>query len=323
MSFAFRNRIRLPDRVRIDINDISQLLSDPADEHRVELRSHGGEIAISDSTELVLTGGPYATTADAESSGRAWRRHLQASLVQMQVGADFGSDYAPLFRSTRPGLEPLAAEHGVQALPDEHGLMIFACEPTATFAAFTGSYFIPKSREQLLNSVRTVRDAGVLPTDGQQLACDLFGASFFELNPETRLILLVTAIEALVIRERRSQESTDLINRFIQDVKGGLLPDHEANSIIGSLRDLREESITQAGTRIAQSLDGRVYDDKTPEAFFRDAYKVRSRLVHGSTVRPSRNEVDRIASILEVFVSNLLGQIFSARATTQSSAHTH
>lgn len=77
--------------------------------------------------------------------------------------------------------------------------------------------------------------------------------------------------------------------------------------MIGALRWLAKESISQAGKRtVAALLGAREYEGRQPAEFFAHVYQMRSNLVHGNLPYPTFKEVGAIAAPLEVFVSDLL-----------------
>jgi hypothetical protein len=83
------------------------------------------------------------------------------------------------------------------------------------------------------------------------------------------------------------------------------LPDSERASLLGSLQWLRLQSIRHAGKALAATLGDRIHMDMTPSKFFDHCYELRSRLVHGETPLPERQEVDVSAAQLERFVAHL------------------
>jgi hypothetical protein len=85
----------------------------------------------------------------------------------------------------------------------------------------------------------------------------------------------------------------------------------EKRSLVGGLRELRRESISSAGRRLAaERLGERTYMEMPAAKFFAHCYDLRSRLVHGGEPRPSRQEVGSAAAALGVFVSELLTEPF-------------
>jgi hypothetical protein len=103
-----------------------------------------------------------------------------------------------------------------------------------------------------------------------------------------------------------------VIEEFIRATQeSASLSDKEKNSLLGSLKWLLDESINQAGRRLAEEkLGSRVYAKKTAPSFFSYCYDLRSRLVHGKYPLPEQGEINSAAGQLEVFVSDLLsGQL--------------
>ncbi|MGC9222250.1 MAG: hypothetical protein ACP5H2_13090, partial [Solirubrobacteraceae bacterium] len=69
---------------------------------------------------------------------------------------------------------------------------------------------------------------------------------------------------------------------------------------------LLDQSISQAGRRLAQTLGAQTYDGKTPERFFTSCYTVRSHLVHGGVPRPTFTTISGMAAELERFARDLI-----------------
>ena len=69
------------------------------------------------------------------------------------------------------------------------------------------------------------------------------------------------------------------------------MPEDDKESIVGSLRHLTNESLRQAGRRLATTLGDRTYLRLEPKEFFVKCYDLRSRVVHGATPFPTREEV--------------------------------
>ena len=86
------------------------------------------------------------------------------------------------------------------------------------------------------------------------------------------------------------------------------LEQREKDSVLGSLRWLKKESISQAGKRLVAARLGAEarYQDLSPPEFFAKCYTLRSNLVHGNKPFPSFEEVGALSAPLEVFVSDLL-----------------
>jgi hypothetical protein len=144
-------------------------------------------------------------------------------------------------------------------------------------------------------------------TDREKLAYSLFNASFFRESADSRFLLLMMAVEALLDPAPRSDTERAHVEWLIQSTRDAALSVEARNSMAGALRWLLNESISQAGRRLsADRLGNRTYMDMPASRFFSYCYGLRSALVHGSTPYPTFDTVSIAVGKLEVFVSDLL-----------------
>ena len=120
------------------------------------------------------------------------------------------------------------------------------------------------------------------------------------------------ALESLAELRQRSPEARDLVGSFLAQTQASGLPESEIDSIVGSLRWLRSESIGQAGRRLARSLEPRRYMDLSSVQFFTRCYDLRSRLMHGVHPMPTREEIDAHAANRGEALNDLRRFIFFA-----------
>jgi hypothetical protein len=266
------------------------------------------KVAIKDADSLVLKG-------SANSEEQAWLRGkmtmgaLQFAFARLRVAADFGRR-RPTGQFTDRGLEML--EHSVECtvLNNEHGLMVYPAQTAPSFVSVgTPTPQIAVQDHRLGVALRAALDKGHVPNDQERLAYDLFAASFFEHSADARLVALVMAIETLLEPRERSSEAREHVGKLIESTQRAQLPERERESLLGSLRWLRQESITAAGKHLVNDrLGDRRYGDYTASKLWAEAYDVRSKLVHGSVPRPSHKEVGIYAAKLETMVSALLSR---------------
>lgn len=144
-------------------------------------------------------------------------------------------------------------------------------------------------------------------TDREKLAYSLFNASFFRESADSRFLLLMMAVEALLKPFPRSDSERAHVEWLIQSTRDAALAAEARNSKVGALRWLLNESISQAGRHLsADRLGNRNYMDMPASKFFSYCYGLRSSLVHGSTPYPTFDTVSTAVGQLEVFVSDLL-----------------
>lgn len=150
-------------------------------------------------------------------------------------------------------------------------------------------------------------------SDKEELAIELFCSSQLNTQPNSQFVILVTAVEALIDREQRSDEALKLIDVFKEEIRNTGLDPRERDSLVGSLQDLRLESIKRAGLRLAQSLEteykvgpGRKLN---ADDFFSKCYDLRSEIVHANSMEPEDKEMAKFiidSGELCRFVSDLL-----------------
>jgi hypothetical protein len=259
-------RFRLPEGLQLESSDNTIVLADPGTE-RVELRAPAGrDIAISDSRELVVIGSGYLSEVEGLAAGDRWLGIVQKGLAHLNFGADFG-DRAPKGALMTPGLRLLEAAHGGRFLNDEHGLMTFECDPWPQFARMGGTLVVGKSGAALRTAVSAAARLGVGMSDRERLAYDLYSGSFSQPYPDARFTMLMMAVETLIEPQPRSADVARHVERLIGETRESQLPSSEIKSIVGTLKWLYDESIGQAGRRLARQLGDRRYMDEEPARF--------------------------------------------------------
>lgn len=253
---------------------------------------------------MALRGSGYPSEEAAADAGRDWRARLMAAFAAARIGADFGdraghggfSDYALAAAS--------GAEH--RALNDVHGLMVFECEPAPVFlkvGPITG--IVHRSQDRLRDAMaQAIRTGGLSET--RQVSYDLYASSAGLPSADGRFALLMAALESMIEPVVRSEECQRHVDRLIELTESSGLPERDINSINGTLRWLRIESINRAGKELARTLDPREYMGMSAGKFFTEAYSLRSRLLHGNHPLPSWREINQWAGSLEVFVADLI-----------------
>lgn len=281
-------------------------VSVPGENASITLRNLTPEQPIKDAEQLAMSGHGYSSSQDAMEAGQKYQSALMVALARVRVGADFGQR-ATRGVYTEHGLKWLEQQVGHRVLNSIHGLMVFATDPKPRFAAVSAKMVRGTNADafQIL-LLEAIAKRPVL-SDREQLAFSLFNASFFQPSADSRFLLLVMAIEALIEPTQRSPKTREYVEELIAQTQLTKLPSAEIGSMLGSLRWLLQESINQAGKRlVAARLGDREYGEMPASKFFSHAYQLRSNLVHGNLPYPTFEQVGNICGPLEVFVSDLL-----------------
>jgi hypothetical protein len=307
VTYSFRVRLyRSPtDTIQTEANEIVLTVGE---ETVRRLRLHNPESAgtILNSTQLVLTGDGYDTEAEALAAGERYQSALAVALARHRVGADFGLR-APKGFFTEAGLAMLQQQCGQPVLNSVHGLMAFKTEPKPRFAFVDAKPLRGVNQGMFEQAFSAAVAARPNLTHREKLAYSLFNASFFRESADSRFLLLMMAVEALLEPVLRSDAERAHVEWLIQSTRDATLPAEARNSMVGALRWLLNESISQAGRRLsADRLGNQNYMNMPASKFFSYCYGLRSSLVHGSTPYPAFDAVSAAAGQLEVFVSDLL-----------------
>jgi len=194
-----------------------------------------------------------------------------------------------------------------RVLNDMHGLTVFETEPFPRFAKMNLDYYITKQKEKFVETLQLSVKLRHKLLSEHRLAYDLFSASFFQPTADSRLLMLMMGVETLLKFEPRSENAQKHVHNLIRITNDSTtLTIQEKNSMIGSLKWLLNESISQAGQKLASSLGSQKYLEMEPPKFFKYCYNLRSKLVHGSIPPPSDEEVGTAAANLESFLGDIL-----------------
>lgn len=314
-TFAFRIRVDRGPTDTIDCSDSELVLLDVGP-CRVCLRNKTLGEPLKDALQFVLVGEGYATDTEARAAANFFETVMMIALAKVRVGVDFGQRTAK-GAFTGEGIRWREELHSQRVLNDVHGVMIYETFPEPKFDFLKASMIRHAGVDSFLQAFKSAHSTCPSLSERERLAYTPFNASFFQPAADSRFILLVMAIEALIELSPRSVESQAHVKSLMQATKVACIPLEERNSMIGALRWLAKESISQAGKRTVASLLGaREYAGRQAEDFFAHVYQMRSNLVHGNLPYPTAEEVRAIAAPLEVFVSDLLTQPILEPCTT-------
>jgi hypothetical protein len=303
-GYAFRIRLSLPAHRAIS-HDGGELRLTSAEDVRLIAQNSS---KIAESKELLLIGRGYDSPCAAKKTGRRWRGVIERISARFGLGVDFG-DRAP----SAGGLghhyrQKLETESGRPIRNNRHGLQVFKEDPWPMFAGASAALTSGFAPDILVSAAETGLQHDLTMSEREMLAHDLFAASFFQAGPDACYLTLMAALEALIEPTTRPAASVAHVNHLIDLTDKSGLPKQEIDSLVGSLRWLRNESIGQAGRQLVAKLGSRQYMDgeETPAEFFSRCYDLRSRLAHGHMPRPTRDEIGARTLGLQRLVGDLL-----------------
>lgn len=276
------------------------------------LSSGNDKVPLKDAEAFYFKSEGWSSKDEARAAADKYVSALARTLARLRVGVDFGA------RTSKGGgishylIDKMWNEHGLRLINDTPGVIIYESEPQPVFSSTSESYLQLGVSRRSFESVfaeAIARDLRLTPRES--ISLDLFNASFFQKSPDTRFLMLMIALEALLDPAPRSVDAVNHVKGLIASTKAAeSLSNSEKQSICSSLAWLLKESIGYTARKlIKMQLGERQYLDMPADKFFTHCYTLRSRLVHGLPPLPIRDEIGMASASLEVLVSDLLAAV--------------
>jgi hypothetical protein len=320
MTYWFHNRLVLSGAVSAGllgepnpatnlVDDLpSVVLADNGANGVVELCGPSEGQPLHAALELRLVGRDFPTFDAAYEAGCMWRNHLMIAFAHYLVGIKIGSADDPT--SLEPGYgTPYYQTPAPRVLRDDPGLFVAETGKQFGRAGSWAEGYVMQGLHGLVNyTIPWITSRQYDLSSQQLLAYSLVHATYFDDNPETTFILLVTAIEALLPpREDNPNEVAETLAALQETLAGMEVDDDLRKSVAGVLEDKKYDTIVSRGKRLVACLGTERFGGQKPKDYFYDRYDERSRLVHPGPVRLTETELRERVPELRRFVLALLG----------------
>jgi hypothetical protein len=267
--------------------------------------------------EGTVVGVGYGSRSEASNACRRWYSAMRVGLARRHAGADFfvanRSDSDWEVAQTREGTE---WETGRRVIEDERRQLIYETEPSPRFVeALPGRVIKGLRTTWVADSAKAAARDGVLLSPKLDIACDLFGRAFDVEMPEARLVMLVTAVEALIEPAYRSLAIRDAAAALLEKLDTLDLGDMDRKRLRSQVGQLKKESIKEAGARLFTKHLTTTPTDESPSLYFTACYDLRSRIVHGTPAVADQEEAASRAPGLEIVVGRLIDGVATSAAS--------
>lgn len=304
LTYSFRLRFNFSDSCRI-ASDATELVLWAQDELRFKLKSGATGCPLKETPRAAIFGGPFATREQAQYAAEQTKRAILFWTVEQRVGVDFGGG-KQRGALTEEGVRYFEELYGQPIRFDKHGIDVFETIEGVGFLNIGFEGQVGKGVEALIGTFHREFPKHRQFSEKQILASEIYAGSFFDVSQRSRFVTLVTAVEALLECEKRSDDVQNLVDEFTHLTEKSVIDSSIKQSIHGSLDWIRYESIGRAGRDLANRLlPTQTYDGKVAGAFFTQAYSLRSSLVHRGAPDEATDMI-KIANAMEEFVAHLL-----------------
>lgn len=279
--------------------------------HSAKLHSINAE-SFSEATKFVVVSGGYKSDEDAIKNGKQLKESIRFFAVKNRLGLDLGKDKATSFLSSSAKDKMFEASgNTVKVIDDVHGLSTYSEEyPASCFSSSMIGLVNPKTKSFFTDEVANLSSSKIIVNDKIHLSMELVTASYFETTLRSRFLTLVLAAESILELEKRSDAICTNITGLIDSVKSSELDQQEKDSIIGSLKWLKKDSISIGLKKMAvKYLSEKTYNNVSAVSFIKQCYDARSKLVHDGEVNEDKYNIGILAANLEVYMTDLLSEI--------------
>lgn len=196
-DFDFRLRFHLPNSGRIGFDGEELLILQESDGKRLRLRSGSRGTPIKEHSQAAIIGGVYPCAEEARDAAERVKRALLIWAVKQRIGIDLG-DGRQRSVITDAGIAMFESMLGHPVRNDLHGIDVYEHREDLMFVGMHAQATLGKSPPAFVEQIAAVFQDPVTLTEKQVLAAELYCASFFDVSFRSRLITLVTAVEALL-----------------------------------------------------------------------------------------------------------------------------
>ncbi len=306
-EFDFRLRFHLHDSGRIDCDGEELLVIEESDGKRLRLRSAGkhGD-SIKNHPQVAVFGGPYLSEDEAREAAERARNALLICAVRNRIGIDLGG-HRPLGRIFKYGLDMLESELVRPVRNDIHGIDVYEHQDDLAFTSTQVQVIGGKNASVFIKHLATSFQNPVTVDEKQILAAELYCSSFFDISYRSRLLTLVTAVEALLDPAILSPKVENLVSKMETMVAEEDLDESTKNAMFNSLQWMKQYSIGQTSRALITQLLGNMdYDVLLASRFFAHCYELRSQILHSGKLSDDSIDLSKETNTLQVFVADLL-----------------
>lgn len=299
----------------------------PTAEHHEPFVLRSGENAgtlISRSEWLTLSLGGLPTHDAARAAGQRAKDAVLWASTRLRLGVNIGNDRQQ-GSIARAAKEAHLRVHGKELREDVHGLTVVDESVPTQFASMHFTARVGTAITRFDAAFAHAYEAEARFSERERLAAEIYNSTFAERSFRSRLLGLVIAIETLAEQHLMSPTGQACVDTFLGQVRPtsttpfrrlmqriakspfATIDDTERSSLIARLNYLKYESIGSSCRRLVHELlPDREYGSRTSKKLFKDAYQVRSELVHGGQSKLPGLELSRLSGDVERMVSDLI-----------------
>jgi hypothetical protein len=262
---------------------------------------------VSRSRHLTLSAGGFEQEEQAELDGRVVKDALLWASTRIRIGLDVGAD-------RRQGSIAQAEKdrhyraHGCRLQEDVHGLVVVSEAEPVQFSSISMQVATSVNADRFSAAIAYAYNSKLRFNAKAQLAAEIYNSGFSEATVRSRFLTYVMAMEVLADPGPLGEALQELVSQFISITEDdNRLSEEDRRSLAQRLRHLKRESIRGSCRRLARELlPTQMYEERIAEDLARQAYDLRSKLVHEGEANLGMIEMSRFTGSVEQLVSDLI-----------------
>lgn len=297
-KFGFRLRFVLSKGERIKHEDKSIVIALPPEGKTVVLKAIGAS-KIEDTEDLALVGSGFPSEEAALRCGTRLKHSLMVLGAKLRRGIDVGRDKSKA--KVGQVVKQEARRRGLNIVDDIHGLISYSEElPTSFIRVGSPTLIVSRDAGEFIDELGRLFGLNFKLSGKQTLALEMYSMAHFESSLRARFVTLISAVEALSSRKRRSEIEVKYLRNLIRQLKASSIETPKKKSLIHALENLKYESISKTCRKLVEKHLG-----KKAMTQFQEFYDSRSKILHDGKI-PEGTELGNSVGILDKIVSDLL-----------------
>lgn len=257
---------------------------------QVTLKAEERDQALRESKWLVFTAEGFESEAEAQSFGEELRSAVQLTGVCTLLGIDGGDDRTSVWVDEEFARSLGLIEKDERVAPNIHGVSVYPADGRTRFPVSNPTLVVTADPTQLLGALEELGPQVPLALGGSSTGVRLMNFAIMDPQPLSRLVLALSAVEALGQEEKWTEQQREMIEQLAVQTEQAA-DDPETLEVVDALRkSLFRLSVRQGVKRVLVRLGLADYQKEWDRL-----YGLRSGIFHGTSLL-SDAEINKLAN---------------------------
>lgn len=262
---------------------------------------------LSEATRFHFEGCGFPSAESAQAAGDRLRVRLRVLNGLLGLGVSVPTSDGTSANLAKTVKDKLENEHDAILLDSISGVGVFPDDGRHLEFIVAGRAEVsPRQSQFILEALGKVWPIDMDFDERTDVALEILNKATIETSPRAQFLITYLALERLIDRVNRSELAQDLIAKFQEQVKESELNGGEADSLVGSLGRLVEQSFATALLGFADRIVDPPYINGMPlRKFLQECVLLRNKIAHNSAL-PQSIDLRKMSKGLREFVMQII-----------------